>query len=207
MAKKSYFYHLKISLSTVKPVVWREFVVPGTIPLDLLHDVIQAVMGWRDTHLHEFVIKGENYTEYPPENVSPVIAEEIKAENHDESLTRLQDVVSRKGQTFDYLYDFGDYWMHQLKVIDRLAYDEQTETIEIECLNGENACPPDDCGGPYGYLELKKAIDDPKHPEHEDILMWLGGDFEPLYFDPDEATTQLAWLQRWSRRRKLWWFE
>ena len=98
------FYLMKIQLLDIEPVIWRRFVVPANITLDRLHDVIQIVMGWTDSHLHEFTIGNKRYTEYPESKEDGLVCGRY----------RLGDLIKQKGRTFSYLYDFGDSWEHEL---------------------------------------------------------------------------------------------
>ena len=92
------FYMIKIQLLDIEPAIWRRFVVPASITLDRLHDVIQIVMGWTDSHLHEFTIGKKRYTEYPESKEDGLICGKY----------RLGDLIKQKGRAFTYLYDFGD---------------------------------------------------------------------------------------------------
>ena len=124
-------YLLKVQLLEIEPAIWRRFVVPASVTLDRLHDVIQVVMGWTDSHLHEFTIGSKRYTEYP--------------ESREEGLMcgryRLGDLVKKKGRTFQYLYDFGDCWEHEL-VLEESRYINPELRTELACLEGARACPP-----------------------------------------------------------------
>jgi hypothetical protein len=95
-------YLLKIQLLDIEPSIWRRFVVPASITLDRLHDVIQIVMVWTDSHLHEFTIGNKRYTEYPQSKEDGLVCGRY----------RLGDLIKQKGRTFSYLYDFGDGWEH-----------------------------------------------------------------------------------------------
>ena len=94
------FYLLKIQLLDIEPAIWRRFVVPASITLDRLHDVIQIVMGWTDSHLHEFTIGKKRYTEYPESKEDGMVCGSY----------RIGNLLKQKGRTFHYLYDFGDSW-------------------------------------------------------------------------------------------------
>lgn len=167
-------YDIHIRLSDIEPAVWRRFSVPRDITLANLHHVIQCVMGWQDDHLHAFVIGRKRY--------EPVYTESIRFAPApvDESIVRLNGVAKPKAR-FRYQYDFGDNWLHEL-VIERETAAPANEWQAI-CLAGENACPPEDCGGPGGYADLLEILGDPQHEQHEDIVEWLGEDFDPGRFD------------------------
>jgi hypothetical protein len=137
------FYLLKIQLLDIEPSIWRRFVVPASITLDRLHDAIQIVMGWTDSHLHEFTIGNKQYTEYP----------ESKEDGLACGRYRLGDLIKQKGRTFRYLYDFGDVWEHEL-VLDESRYFNPELNSELACLDGRRGCPPEDAGGVPGYIEF-----------------------------------------------------
>jgi hypothetical protein len=173
-------YLLKIKLLGVRPPVWRRFVVPKDIMLNQLHDVIQIVMGWTDSHLHQFLINGQRYTESP----------EWPIDGYEENTYRLGSLVKEKGSMFQYRYDFGDEWRHDLVVEDDdYLLPEAAEVLT--CLKGKRACPPEDVGGVYGYLELCEALQDPDDEERDYWVEWIGDDFDSEYFNLQEVNDQL----------------
>jgi len=179
-------YELKITLRGSKPAIWRRVQVPGSINLNRLHDVFQVVMGWTDSHLHQFVDPPIVYAvpsddDYPGE------------ERLDERRFRLADVARHEKASFIYEYDFGDGWEHEVVVEKVLAANSEKKCVV--CLGGKNARPPEDCGGIFGYYNLLKAISDPKHPEHQQLLDWLGGPFDPSHFDLQETNAMLRDLK------------
>jgi len=169
---------LKISLRYLKPLIWRSFVVPGDIKLHRLHDVIQVVMGWTNSHLHSFGAGQQEYGMLDPDDFGGGSSE---TNLRDERKHTLSDLVTKKGDKFTYIYDFGDDWVHEIKVVSVKPADEKMKAAI--CLAGERACPPEDCGGFPGYLQLLETLSDPKHPEHDSMLEWVGGDFNPEQFD------------------------
>lgn len=172
---------LRIELAGLKPAIWRRVVVPETITLAKLHRVIQAAMGWADSHLHEFEIGGRRYGMPDPDwgAGDAVISEK-----------RVGLSASLAGaKSFRYTYDFGDGWEHRVKIEKHLPPDACLRAPL--CLDGANACPPEDVGGPYGYVDFLEAISDPRHPEHENMLDWCGGGFEPSDFDPERVNKLL----------------
>ena len=132
-------YLLKIRLLDIEPEIWRRFVVPANITLDRLHDVIQIVMGWTDTHIHEFTIGKKRYTEYPESKEDGLVCGRY----------RLDDLIKQKGRTFSYQYDFGDDWGHELTLEDSRYFNPELHS-EVACLDGVGACPPEDVGGVPG---------------------------------------------------------
>jgi hypothetical protein len=189
------FYLLKVQLLDIEPTIWRRFVVPASITLDRLHDVIQIVMGWNDTHLHEFTIGKKRYTEYPDTEY-----QESKEDGLICGRYRLGKLIKQRGRTFRYLYDFGDYWEHEL-VIEESRYFNPELRTDLACLEGERACPPEDVGGVPGYLEFCTALKDPNHADYERYMEWLGGDFDCEKFDSDLVDWELMKYLRWSRDR------
>jgi hypothetical protein len=174
-------YQLKITLTGVKPPVWRRLHVPGSVNLKKLHQILQVAFAWTDSHLHEFEGAGQSYgtphSEYP--NTT-----------RNEARVRLNEVLLKEKDSMVYVYDFGDGWEHKvvLEKIIPFTPDRSAPT----CIAGARACPPDDCGGVGGYQALLEAIADPLHPEHEEMLEWIGGEFDPEHFDRDEINDELA---------------
>jgi pRiA4b ORF-3-like protein len=161
------------------PPVWRQVLIPAAYPLSRVHRVIQAAMGWEDCHLHAFQIGKTTYGPDPEEELG--YADETKA--------RLAD-VARVRTRIAYEYDFGDGWEHELVVEARtLAEDGQAYPA---CLDGEGACPPEDCGGAYGFAELKEVLAAPDSAERDEMLEWVGEDFDPARFDLAAANTAVA---------------
>lgn len=192
MSERSYL--LKIQLLDIEPAIWRRFVMPASITLDRLHDVIQIVMGWTDSHLHEFTIGNKRYTEYP----------ESKEDGLACGRYRLADLIKQKGRTFHYLYDFGDGWEHEL-VLEESRYFNPELRTELACLDGQRACPPEDVGGVPGYFEFLNALKDLNHEEHESYTEWSGGNFDSERFDPELVDWELMKYLRWSRDRYQNW--
>ena len=189
-------YLLKIRLLEIESEIWRRFVVPADITLDRLHDVIQIVMGWTDSHLHEFKIGKRRYTKYP----------ESKEDGLECGRYRLVDLIRQKGRTFRYLYDFGDSWEHEVIVEDSRYFNP--ETIDpVECLAGARACPPEDVGSVPGYYEFCKVMKDLHHEEHESYMQWWGGEYDSEKFSTDEVNWELMKYLRWSRDRFRPWQE
>ncbi len=174
-------YQLKISLKGMRPPIWRRVLVPENITLSDLHEVIQWTMGWYDEHLYQFEIYGHYYGEFKDYDVT------------DATKIRLNEVVGQEKERFSYEYDFGDSWEHKIlveKILPR-APEEQYP----RCIGGKRACPPEDVGGVWGYVEFLEAIRDPEHPEHEDMLEWIGEEFDPEEFDVEEADQSLSDLR------------
>ena len=169
-------YELEIALFGIAPRIWRRFAVPGRITLAGLHDVIQCVMGWTDSHLHEFIVGERHYTAYFL-NMDWELAEAMI----DEETVKVHEVVNRLETRLRYIYDFGDGWQHELEV-KRIGPSDSTVRYPT-CLAGERACPPEDCGGVGGYEYLLEVLSDPSHDQHEELLEWVGGQYDPELFD------------------------
>lgn len=177
---------LHIALLDVQPTVWRVVQVPLTIPLDKLHQVIQAAMGWTDSHLHEFVINGARYGVNDPHGFDDDRVVEERG-------VTLRDALSTAARTFDYVYDFGDNWHHAITV--ESVGPLLPGPTGLVCLAGERACPPEDVGGGFGYDDFLEAITDPGHSEHEHLLEWTGGEFDPERFDIELANARLGHIK------------
>lgn len=170
---------LRVTLRGVKPPVWRRLLMPGTMTLSQLHTAIQAAMGWHDCHLHAFNIGGESFGDRRRgDDVS------------DEDCPTLNDLLRSSAVLFGYTYDFGDRWEH------RIAFETSEPAVDGQpypaCVGGKRNCPPEDCGGALGYGQLLAVLADPNHPEHEDQLDWVGGEFDPNEFNLEQANTVLA---------------
>jgi hypothetical protein len=182
-------YVLTITLRDIDPPIWRRVRVRGDLTLDRLHHVIQAAMGWTNSHLHQFLIGQEGYSDPGFE------VEDTK----DERRLRLSDISRANGARFTYEYDFGDGWEHTI-VIDDIQPAGKSADVPV-CLDGARACPPEDCGGPFGYAEnFLAAISDPRHPEHKEMLGWIGGAFDPERFDLKGINRALARVGKRSKR-------
>ncbi len=179
---KDQVYQLKISILDSEPEIWRRVLVSGGVTLTKLHRVVQIAMGWTDSHLHEFVVGKISYSMPDPDM-------EI-GRSKNESRFHLYEIAPRARMSFMYVYDFGDNWEHTIKVEKILDADEKYQGHPV-CLGGEKACPPEDCGGIYGYYEMMEIMEDSKHPEHENVIEWLGDEFEPDVFDLVETNDML----------------
>lgn len=180
---KTKIFELEIVLAEVAPRVRRRVQVPGEIDLAVLHEVVQSVMGWTNSHLHEFEIAGRRYGIPDPDWPGQRVTDEARG-----MLFRLV----KQGDRFGYLYDFGDNWAHEIAV-EKITSAEPGVRYP-RCLTGQGACPPEDVGGLWGYEEFQVALADPAHPGHDERREWVGGEFDPHGFDPAEADRALEWL-------------
>jgi hypothetical protein len=170
---------LKVTLRGVRPPVWRRLLMPGTMTLGQLHTAIQAAMGWHDCHLHVFDIGGEPFGDR--RSVDDVA---------DEQRPTLNGLLRSGVVRFGYTYDFGDNWQHTI------AFEKSEPAVEGKshpaCTGGKRNCPPEDCGGAWGYQQLLAVLADPSHPEHADQMDWIGREFDPNEFNLARANTMLA---------------
>jgi len=185
-------YQLKVVLREVEPPVWRRLHVPGSLRLDRLHRVLQRVMGWTNSHLHEFVIAGRRYGEPDPEGGPTAVLPEHRV--------RLCDVAAAENRHFLYRYDFGDNWQHEV-LVERISTAREGGVVPV-CLAGARRCPPEDCGGVPGYEEFLATIHDVGHPQHDERLAWVGGAFDAESFDLDQVNRALAGPRRQKRGRR-----
>ncbi len=178
-------YQFKISLKGIKPKIWRRIQVPENYSFWDLHVAIQDVMGWFDCHLHQFHVN--NQVTGGPEFIG--IPNDDKFEDEVPILPGwemfISDFFSLNKKNFLYEYDFGDSWNHDIFLEKILS--KKPDTIYPICLAGERACPPEDCGGSYGYEDFIKIIKDPQHKEYKNMMKWSGGNFDPELFDPSEV--------------------
>lgn len=183
-------YQFKITLIDSEPLIWRRFQVQDC-SLDKFHEHIQTAMGWTNSHLYQFQIKGKEYGD-------PELLDDD--ESLDSTSINLSQVLPKTGKklTFLYLYDFGDGWEHELLFEGNPSVDDKAKYPL--CLEGERACPPEDCGGVWGYGDFLEAIRDPKNEEHETALEWVGGRFDPEDFDPKQTTKAMRkGITRWRK--------
>jgi hypothetical protein len=170
-------YQLKVTLLDSQPPIWRRFHVESGVTLERLHHILQAVMGWSDSHMHGFWRPGSGQ-QGARRRLLPI-------ESADEKATRLADVLRRSKDRFVYEYDFGDSWEHEIlleEVVPRCPSARYPVVVA-----GRGACPPEDVGGLPGYYHFLKAIKDPKHPDHEEMVEWAGEGFDPAAFDVQAA--------------------
>jgi Plasmid pRiA4b ORF-3-like protein len=179
-------YQIKVGLRGAKPPIWRRLLVPADVSLARLHDIILAAFGWHGGHMHVFETPygqfGRADRELGHRAEGPVTVEQVAP--------RVKDKIR-------YTYDFGDNWDHEI-VVEKVL-DRDPALTYPRCTHGRRAAPPDDCGGIWGYEELVEVLADPRHPEHEERLEWLGVDdasqFDPSRFDAEAVNQVLAKLR------------
>ena len=181
-------YQLKITLRGVSnPPVWRRVVVPADITLDLLNEVILGAMGWHGGHLHVFSTGWEEYGTPDPD---------LGLGHADEAAVRLPELLPAQGDKLRYTYDFGDDWEHDI-LLEKILQETPGSTYPY-CMAGKGKRPPEDCGGVWGYADLKDILDDPGHEQHQEMLDWLclasAESFDPKAFSIDDVNARLAAL-------------
>lgn len=187
--KAANLVHIKVTLTDIRPAIWRRLLAPDTTSLGDLHSMIQIAMGWDNSHLHAFAIGGEQYSDIS-----------MMEDAEDEDRMTVKKLMSKGVSRFRYTYDFGDDWEHAV-LIEKKAPPPNSPPAPA-CVAGQRACPPEDCGGPGGYDELltafearnkRKAEDEKKVEEkdEEDDWEWSNQDFAPEAFSLDEVNERL----------------
>ena len=183
ISNKSYILGIQLDNSCIE--VWRAIEVPSDILLPQLHHVIQAAMGWQNQHLHQFIRNKVLYIskEDMIENMN-IGMHRVKMVAYEEIC--LSDVLPRIDAQLEYEYDFGDSWKHTITLLDRRTYAED-ESRQPKLIAGKNACPPENCGGVWGYQGIVEAAKHKRSERYKELKDWLGGDFDPYRFDKREA--------------------
>ncbi len=174
-------HQLKVTLQNVTPPVWRRVQVPSTTKLSDLAWILQAAMGWDGGHLHAFETADRRRYRGPDRDWG--------SDDLDERKYKLGATLARVGSKIRFDYDFGDGWEHDV-VVEAIAPVERGVQYPV-CVDGRRACPPEDCGGPWGYGELLEALADPAHERHDEFLEWTGDEFDPAAFDADDTTAAM----------------
>jgi hypothetical protein len=189
----SLIYHLKVVLIGTRPPIWRRLRVPGNCNLGWLHAVLQVALGWTNSHLHQFKLGADCYSDtrhhFAEFEGDPEVLEERKF--------TLEQVAPHEKDALGYEYDFGDSWEHEITVAKILPPDPAAARIAL-CLDGAHACPPEDCGGVWGYDDLLNILKNRKHPEHRTMKEWLGRPLDPEAFDLKQTNLWLGKL-KWPR--------
>jgi hypothetical protein len=173
-------YQIKVTIQDSEPPIWREIQVRSHITLYKVQRILQVVMGWKDTHLHQFVIDGTCYGQSHPE-----YGLEMKTERR----ARLDELIPTENASFIYEYNLDDSWLHEITVEKIL---EPTPGVHYpRCVAGDRACPPEECGGIRGYSDVLEILENPKDPDYEETLKWIGKDFDPTAFDIEEVNRHL----------------
>lgn len=178
-------YQIKVTLAGIEPQIWRRFQVPSSISLNKLHEILQVVMGWDNCHLYQFIIDEEYYGRPEPGGFDDDVQNAKKV--------KLGEVYQGSKTSFVYEYDFGDSWEHEILIEKELP--AEAGVRYPKCLEGVRSCPPEDCGGVWGYADLLETISDPDNEEYEEMVEWVGEDFDPEYFDLDDINQELKYIR------------
>ncbi len=176
-------YQIKITLNHTDPPIWRRVQLPDCT-LDDLHRVIQIAMGWGDDHLHAYRVGKMTYSD------SRMTEDPSSGVRHESSMT-LSGLVEQGARKFTYDYDFGDSWQHEIEIEETLP--EGKKPAHPVCIAGEKACPPEDCGGVWGYYEIVEGLKNPRDRRYAERLEWAG-DYDPEEFDTAKINRRLGSL-------------
>ena len=174
---KTPVFQFKITMLGIRPLIWRRFRVHNDISFRQLHNIVQIVMGWENYHLFSFSLGWNRF-------VQSEMALEDKSASH-----RLNEFIQRENTIMGYEYDFGDCWQHELVLEKILTASRKPVPL---CTHGRRACPPEDCGGVWGYMELVKAMKARRGRRYREYKEWLGGYFNPDEFDIEDINRLLA---------------
>lgn len=178
----------RVGLEEIQPAIWRRILVPERFTLLQLHRVLQMVLGWHDSHLHEFEIGGKRFGEPDPSYPDDLV---------DEHGVRLRSFDLHVGSVIRYQYDFGDNWQHELRLEAIIAL--VLDSTYPLCIAGARSAPPEDVGGTGGYADFLEAITDPEHEDHDSNLVWAGGKFDPEAFSLADINQRLRGAFRQKR--------
>lgn len=185
-------YVVRVDLDGAKPPIWRRLHLASDLPLDQVHEVLQAAMGWTNSHLHQFVM-GPGA---PDHQIAPFLTDFDLSEGEEgipEAEVRLGQVLGSPGDRLYYTYDFGDGWDHTMRLE---SVEPRGEGPAARCVAGRRACPPEDVGGIYRYHEVVELLASPRSRPTDadlgDLLEWLPPGFEPARFDAGAADQEVA---------------
>ncbi|CAN5237185.1 hypothetical protein BH23BAC1_BH23BAC1_36730 [soil metagenome] len=185
-------YQLKIELKDSNPKIWRRIQVPEEINFSDLHDIIQLSMGWENDHLYKFNINKIRIYDF-----QDVIDDGSDPFERDSQDTFLDELLTRVKTKFTYVYDFGDHWEHLIQ-LEKILSVEDGNDYPV-CLEGEGACPPEDCGGIWRYQEILGILADKNHPEYDEVTEWMGENWDPELFDCDRVNVLLkSYTDEWN---------
>ena len=183
---------LKITLADTYPPIWRRVQVDRGASFFEFHHILQIVMGWKNSHLYEFKFNNCRITE-----ITDGLELEDFGDNTfiDSFFISLGGILVKEGQQLEYEYDFGDGWNHEIIVEKFLP--EVPKMKYPTCIGGELSCPPEDCGGTHGFKQLLEIVANKKHPEHKEMMIWVGKKYDPKYFDKDAVNKKLKSLDKY----------
>jgi hypothetical protein len=166
---------LKVTLRGSRPPIWRRLLVPADTTLTRLHRMLQIVMGWQDSHMYEFRIDARR----------PMGLRSTQIQRS----ARIGEVLTEIGSSLTYTYDLGDGWEHSVVLEKRFPGGEDVE--RAVCLDGQQGCPPEDCGGVPGYYDLLEVLQNPNDERYEEMREWMGEDFDPRAFSVEAVNRQI----------------
>ncbi len=187
-------YQIQISITNLKPEIWRKILVQPNLSLANFHMTIQIVMGWHNSHLHQFIKDRTFYTKKMEDDMTWG-----DLNNVDYKGLKISDLLKNENDKIDYEYDFGDSWHHDV-VLEKIL-DASEKTKYPICIDGKLACPPEDCGGIWGYSDILKVLNNPRHKDYAALLDWLDGEFDPNYFNIEKTNLN---LNRFIKLKKLY---
>ena len=179
-------YQIKITLKGSKPPIWRRILVESDMLLSDFHKILQTTMGWLGGHLHEFVEGNKSYRSRLDDDDFWDSSVDV---DYNKKGTRIRTLLKKIGDKIIYEYDFGDGWQHTILLEEILPVDP--EKVYPICIAGKMKCPPEDVGGIYGYEDILEVLKDPDNERYEEMIDWVGDDFDPKHFDKDEVNELL----------------
>lgn len=185
-------YQLKIELRDSQPKIWRRVQVDEKTTFSDLHDIIQLAMGWENSHFYEFDVKKTRVYDF-----EHAIDDGSDPSQRDSIDTLLNDLITKPGSKFTYLYDYGDHWEHIVELENILPKEEENDPV---CVAGKGACPQEDCGGIWQYQRMLDILTDQDHPEYEEVLQWLGKEWDTDYFNLQRTNEYLKnYAEQWRK--------
>ncbi len=184
-------YLLTITLEDMPYDCWRQVIVPGELQLDALHLIVQHVMGWQNCHMYLFQFGKKQYS--PASEYADYDCEDV-------ATTTLDKALGKK-TSFTYEYDLGDSWMHTVHV--QKAKDDFEPGKIFFCVNGKGNCPPEDCGGTWGFQEMLETVSDPDHQEFAEMREWAGMEDDEDVASRWPGKFPLAAINKWLSKLKL----
>jgi hypothetical protein len=182
---KNKIYQFKITLKEISPVIWRRIQVPAWYNFWDLHVAIQDAMGWTDSHLHHFEIKGKGKIKKSLIGIPDFSGSGELPEVFPGWEIMMYSYFNDLGITAEYLYDYGDNWVHEV-VLEGYLYPEKGVKYPV-CLGGERACPPEDCGSVDGYYNVLSTLADKKNDDYKSMRTWVGRNWDSEKFDKDKV--------------------
>jgi hypothetical protein len=176
-------YEIKIQLQGINPPIWRTIRVSPQTGFAKFHRIIQRTMGWTNSHLHQFEIDGIIYGDGEIEENPDIV---------DYRGMKVNQFINESRKSIFYEYDLGDGWRHEITLLDTVAGEPGEK---ISCVAGARACPPEDCGGVPGYYDLLRILSDPSDEDYDEMLEWVGGKYDPAYFDVSAVDKALKRLR------------